>query len=101
VFLFLGNERANQPENRFRTNINDENEVQPKIPDSSTMRESLITRLDLPVSQRLLSQNFKLEIIKRCWKDQILLKSKLSLCLHSSPTKLNDILADPYPRWRF
>jgi hypothetical protein len=31
-------------------------------------------RLDLPISQRLLDQNFKLSVIKRCWEDQLQLK---------------------------
>jgi hypothetical protein len=31
-------------------------------------------RLDLPISQRLLDQSFKLSVIKRCWEDQLQLK---------------------------
>jgi hypothetical protein len=32
-------------------------------------------RLDLSNAQNLLDQNFKLSVIKRCWEDQLQLKS--------------------------
>ncbi|CAM4941620.1 unnamed protein product [Rotaria socialis] len=44
------------------------------IPDESTLSRLVAARLDLPISQRLLKQNFKLSIIKRCWEDQLRLK---------------------------
>ena len=44
------------------------------IPDESTLSRLVAARLDLPVSQRLLNQNFKLSVIKRCWEDQLRLK---------------------------
>ncbi|CAF1410540.1 unnamed protein product [Adineta ricciae] len=44
------------------------------IPDESTLSRLVAARLDLPISQRLLDQNFKLSIIKRCWEDQLRLK---------------------------
>lgn len=44
------------------------------IPDESTLSRLVAARLDLPISQRLLSLNFKLSIIKRCWEDQLRLK---------------------------
>ncbi|CAF3278805.1 unnamed protein product [Rotaria socialis] len=44
------------------------------IPDESTLPRLVAARLDLPISQRLLNQNFKLSIIKRCWEDQLRLK---------------------------
>ena len=47
------------------------------IPDESTLSRLVAARLDLPISQRLLDQNFKLSIIKRCWEDQLRLKRKL------------------------
>ena len=47
------------------------------IPDESTLSRLVAARLDLPISQRLLDQNFKLSIIKRCWEDQLRLKRQL------------------------
>jgi len=47
------------------------------IPDESTLSRLVAARLDLPISQRLLDVNVKLSIIKRCWEDQLRLKSKL------------------------
>jgi len=47
------------------------------IPDESTLSILVAARLDLPISQRLLNQNFKLSIIKQCWEDQLRLKRKL------------------------
>ncbi|CAF3690461.1 unnamed protein product [Adineta steineri] len=44
------------------------------IPDESTLSRLVAARLDLPISQRLLDQKFKLSIIKRCWEDQLRLK---------------------------
>ncbi len=52
------------------------------IPDESTLSRLVAARLDLPISQRLLDQNFKLSIIKRCWEDQLRLKRKL-ICKQS------------------
>ena len=47
------------------------------IPDESTLSRLVAARLDLPSSQRLLDQNFKLSVIKRCWEDQLRLKRKI------------------------
>ncbi len=44
------------------------------IPNERTLFRLVAARLDLPISQRLLHQNFKLSIIKRCWEDQLRLK---------------------------
>ncbi|CAF3808094.1 unnamed protein product [Rotaria sordida] len=44
------------------------------IPDDRTFSRLVTARLDLPMSQRLLDQNFKLSIIKRCWEDQLQIK---------------------------
>ncbi|CAF1339020.1 unnamed protein product [Rotaria sp. Silwood1] len=44
------------------------------IADESTLSRLVAARLDLSISQRLLDQNFKLSIIKRCWEDQLRLK---------------------------
>lgn len=50
--------------NRPRLQINDE----------KLLARLVAARLDLPVSQRLLDQHFKLSVIKRCWEDQLRLK---------------------------
>ncbi|CAF5123208.1 unnamed protein product, partial [Rotaria sp. Silwood1] len=42
--------------------------------DESTLSRLAAARLDLPISQRLLDQNFQLSIIKRCWEDQLQIK---------------------------
>jgi hypothetical protein len=47
------------------------------IRDESTLSRLVAARLDLPISQRLLNQNFKLSIVKRCWEDQLRLKRKM------------------------
>jgi len=47
------------------------------IPDQNTLNRLVAARLDLPISQRLLDRNFKLAIIRRCWEDQLRLKSEL------------------------
>ncbi|CAF1575186.1 unnamed protein product [Adineta steineri] len=44
------------------------------VSDENTLSRLVAARLDLPISQQLLSQNFKLSIIKRCWEDQLRLK---------------------------
>ena len=46
------------------------------IHDESTLLRLVAARLDLPVSQNLLKQNFKLSIIKRCLEDQLRLKRR-------------------------
>ncbi|CAF1002385.1 unnamed protein product [Rotaria sordida] len=45
-----------------------------QITNESALSRFVAARLDLPISQRLLDQNFKLSIIKRCWEDQLRLK---------------------------
>ncbi len=47
------------------------------IPDESTLSRLVAARLDLPMAQRLLDQNFRLSIIKRCREDQLRFKRKL------------------------
>ncbi len=44
--------------------------------DEKLLSRLVAARLDLPISQRLLNQNFKLSVIKRCWEDQLQLKRK-------------------------
>ncbi len=45
-----------------------------QITDEKLLSRLVAARLDLPISQRLLDQNFKLSVIKRCWEDQLQLK---------------------------
>jgi hypothetical protein len=47
------------------------------MPDESTLSKLVTARLDLPISQRLLDQNFELSVIRKCWKDQLRLKREL------------------------
>ncbi|CAF4059475.1 unnamed protein product [Rotaria magnacalcarata] len=42
--------------------------------DESTLSRLVADRLDLPISRRLLDQNFDLSIFKQCWEDQLRLK---------------------------
>ncbi|CAF0941047.1 unnamed protein product [Rotaria sordida] len=74
-------ERTRANELKERTGSNDlvntnvtANSGQLLIPDQSTLSRLVAARLDLPVSQRLLDQNFKLSTIKRCWEDQLRIK---------------------------
>jgi acetylglutamate synthase len=78
-FSFLERARANEAKEKANagivTNTNPTtNSRQLLIPDESTLSRLVAARLDLPISQRLLDQNFKLSIIKRCWEDQLRLK---------------------------
>ncbi|CAF4249609.1 unnamed protein product, partial [Didymodactylos carnosus] len=45
------------------------------ITDEAALSRLVAARLDLPISQDLLSKNFKLSIIKRCYEDQLRLKN--------------------------
>ncbi|CAF3404171.1 unnamed protein product [Rotaria sp. Silwood1] len=71
--------RANELKERagssdpVNTNLNT-NSRQLLIPDESTLSRLVAARLDLPISQRLSDQNFKLSIVKRCWEDQLTIK---------------------------
>jgi hypothetical protein len=74
-FSFLERARATEANAGIVTNNNPTtNNRQLLIPDESTLSRLVSARLDLPVSQRLLDQKFKLSVIKRCWEDQLLLK---------------------------
>jgi hypothetical protein len=53
------------------------NSRQSLIPDESTLPILVAAGLKLPMSQRLLDQNVKLSIIKRCWEDQLGLKGRI------------------------
>ncbi|CAF3366371.1 unnamed protein product, partial [Rotaria socialis] len=79
-------ERARANESKDRAGPNDvpntnapslprtTNRRQLLIPDESTLSKLVAARLDLPISQRLLDQNFKLSIIRQCWTDQLRIK---------------------------
>jgi hypothetical protein len=61
-------QRNNTPSS---TGTSDSTTRLPTTLDESTLSRLVAARLDLPASQRLLSSNFKLSIIKRCWEDQL------------------------------
>ncbi|CAF0905269.1 unnamed protein product [Adineta ricciae] len=44
------------------------------VTDESLLSRLVAARLDLTVSQRLLDENYRISIIKRCWEDQLRLK---------------------------
>jgi hypothetical protein len=48
--------------------------VQPSV--KSELSPLVEARLDLPISRSMLDQNIKSPIIRRCWEDQFLHKSK-------------------------
>jgi hypothetical protein len=78
-FSFLERARATEAKEKATAGIVTNNNPttnsrQLLIPDESTLSRLVAARLDLPISQRLLDQNFKLSIIKRCWEDQLRLK---------------------------
>jgi hypothetical protein len=82
LFLFLERAKANQTREKTNSDVLLKNNISKNnrkllIPDESTLSRLVAARLDLPISQRLLDQNFKLSIIKRCWEDQLRLKSRL------------------------
>lgn len=52
------------------------NHGQLQINDANMLSRIVAARLDLESSQKLLNQNFSLSVIKRCWENQIQLKSK-------------------------
>jgi hypothetical protein len=81
---FLLIERARATESKDKTGSSGlttsnvaSNNRQLLIPDESTLSRLVAARLDLPISQTLLSKHFKLSIIKRCWEDQLRLKREL------------------------
>jgi hypothetical protein len=69
-------ERAQANQSERNENEHSTNRSRLLIPDESTLSRLVAARLDLPISQSLLNQNFKLSIIKRCWEDQLRLKRK-------------------------
>lgn len=81
MFCFVERARANEAKNNGSSSTSNNtvpsNSQRLLIPDESTLSRLVAARLDLPISQRLLDQGFKLSIIKRCWEDQLRLKRKL------------------------
>ncbi|CAF1059699.1 unnamed protein product [Adineta ricciae] len=59
---------------------NEQNSGQPTkdrqllAPDENTLLRLVAGRLDLPISQRLIQQGYKIAIVKRVWEDQLRLK---------------------------
>ncbi|CAF3384923.1 unnamed protein product [Rotaria sp. Silwood1] len=71
--------RQEHEKTKILTNLTNDNSSVSNHQQLQTIDEKLLARLvaarlDLPISQRLLDQNFKLSIIKRCWEDQLQLK---------------------------
>jgi len=98
MFFYLDRARANNSDNRGKTNGGDSSREFLQIPDESTLSRFVAARLDLPISQSLLDQNFKLSIIKRCWEDQLRLKRKIKrrYLLGSRVTKHIFILGEDF-----
>jgi hypothetical protein len=67
--LFFSLERAASKNSTSPTN-----NLRLQITDERLLSRLVAARLDLPISQRLLDQNFKLSVIKRCYEDQLQLK---------------------------
>lgn len=47
-----------------------------RIPDQATLDKWLEARLGLPVSRRLMDEQFELSIVRQCWETQLKLKGK-------------------------
>jgi hypothetical protein len=60
------------------------NSGQLHIPDESTLSRLVAARVDLPITQSLLNQNYGLNITEECWEDQLQLKRKLMCCARQS-----------------
>jgi len=73
LFLFIAHETAKNSTNTTE-NSSVSNNQRLQITDERLLSRLVAARLDLPISQRLLDQNFKLSVIKRCWEDQLQLK---------------------------
>jgi hypothetical protein len=73
----LERERANQMnQTTENSNLHVTHHSQLQIDDPNMLSRFVAARLDLSSSQHLLDQPFKLSVIKRCWEDQLQLKSK-------------------------
>jgi hypothetical protein len=77
VCVYLEKARNNDSSGQLNIGAGNLSGITSLIRDESTLSRLVAVRLDLPISQSLLNQNFKLSIIKRCWEDQLRLKRKL------------------------
>ncbi|CAM4934259.1 unnamed protein product, partial [Rotaria socialis] len=62
------------------------------IPDESTLSKLVADRVDLPISRRLIDQNFKLSIIRQCWTDQLRIKLLRKQTEHIDVMKENIVI---------
>ena len=78
--FFLERERANQMTNQITENSNSHvvHNSRLQTDDPNMLSRYVAARLDLSNSQHLLDQHFKLSVIKRCWEDQLQLKSEFN-----------------------
>ncbi|CAF3892703.1 unnamed protein product [Rotaria sordida] len=67
-------EEKNTLSNRCETSMSNSSSESLSKQNENILSRLVAARLDLPISQRLLAQNFKLSIIKRCWEDQLRIK---------------------------
>lgn len=74
-FLLFSLERNRTNETNENSNLFVSNGRQLQINDPNMLSRLVAARLDLSNSQSLLDQQFKLSVIKRCWEDQLQLKS--------------------------
>ena len=59
------------------TNRENADSQQLLIKDENDLVAHVTHRLTLPMSQKMLDRNFKHAVVKRCWEDQLRIKSKL------------------------
>ncbi|CAF4706377.1 unnamed protein product [Rotaria sp. Silwood1] len=67
-------DEKNALSNRCETNVSNSFTGSLNTQNESILSRMVAARLDLPISQRLLKENVKLSIIKRCWEDQLRIK---------------------------
>ncbi|CAF2566863.1 unnamed protein product [Rotaria sp. Silwood2] len=68
----------NVSSNKCETRVNSSFNGPLNIQNEGILPRLVAARLDLPITQRLLKENFKLSIIKRCWEDQLQIKEGFS-----------------------
>jgi hypothetical protein len=82
ILVDLEGAGANEPNKPFETSEVNVGRGQLQILDEDFLLQLVTERLDLPISQSLLSRNFDLSIIKRCYEDQLRLQRKLTPRAH-------------------
>ncbi|CAF4453962.1 unnamed protein product, partial [Rotaria magnacalcarata] len=70
------NDKKTPSSDQYGTNTSSSQSRTLNSTDEITLSRLVAARLDLPMSQRLVEQKFKLSIIKRCWEDQLRLKGE-------------------------